>query len=79
MTLEKLIKKLQRKRNGSSGFLKAWLEDLSTLKSIYECSEYKCSIYDDMLNKYQTIYGFIWGLFATNYITEEEQKSFCRN
>lgn len=73
MTLEQLVEKLRKKGNGSGVFLETRLKDLSTLKDIYENSEYRRSAYYDLLSKYQLIYWYIWDLFATEYITKEEE------
>lgn len=65
MKLNDLIEKLkmEKGKNGTWGLLQQWIIDMNT-------AEYK----RDQDKTYEKIYGFLWGLEATDYITEEEKE-----
>lgn len=59
MTLKELINNLKQFENGSDYLLKVWLDELQLNRDL----------------NYQNIYGFIRGLFAVNFISENDEQS----
>lgn len=59
MNFKELIEKLKESENGSWYLLKMWLDELH--------------IYSEI--NYHIIYGFIRGLYAADYISEEDEQS----
>lgn len=59
MNFKELIEKLKESGNGSNYLLKMWLDDLHIFPEI----------------NYNNIYGFIRGLYAADYISEEDEQS----
>lgn len=65
MTFEELIKKLKNETdNGVYEILRYHLEDFKKFK--------------DITNEYEFINGILWGLYATNFISDHERKQLNR-
>ncbi len=62
MNFEKLIEKLETLGTGYSGMLLIWLGKLP------DCGGFS----------YDTIYGFVRGLAATNFITDSEESELLK-
>lgn len=58
MTINELIKKLDQEKRFESEVLKMWLDDYHK---------------NHDFNHYQKIYGFLFGLSAARYITNEQR------
>ena len=58
MTFYELINKLKGNETGVHALLQLWINDITS--GTFERS-------------YFSIYGFIWGLYHTNYITENDK------
>ena len=72
MNINELIEKLKCKKGNNLVYtlLETWLEEvnISSTKDIETKREY-----------YYNIYGFIWGLRATNFITDKEQNEITED
>lgn len=72
MNINELIEKLKCKKGKNFVYtlLETWLEELniSSTKDIETKREY-----------YYKIYGFIWGLRATNFITDKEENEITED
>lgn len=75
MTITDLIEKLKeeaykqadarKESNGAYGVLKEWYKEMLALDPYKDNKKFD--------NKFYSIYGFIWGLRAAYYITQEEK------
>ena len=67
--IEKIIDRLKQEhgKNGSYSVLGTWYKEDFTNNSMKAKEE-----------TYNIIYGFIFGLYATNFITEKERKAAIR-
>lgn len=77
MTIEDLIEKLKtEQKNGVYYVLFSWYRDLKNLCKEYKTEEAisrRLSLSERINEIYRGIDGFIWGLSAVNYISEEER------
>lgn len=77
MTIEALIKKLKtEKQNGTYYILLNWHEDLKKLHEEYKAEEAvdrRLSLDEHMRVIHREMSGFVWGLYAAEYISDTER------
>lgn len=77
MTIEALIEKLEtEKQNGTYYILLNWREDLKKLREEYKAEEdvmKRIFIGDKIHEIHREMSGFVWGLYAAEYISDTER------
>ena len=81
MTISELIKKLRTeapelngKPNGCYAVLQSWINDIEKIKNEYDLKKREFVRTINKLNEiYMELDGFLWGLYATGFISDKEQ------
>ncbi len=79
MTLEDLVKKIAGRGNGIYGVLRKWINDYKKLCEQIRERDISPATFNRLLAErryaYEVLSGFIWGLFAADYITYGERSN----
>lgn len=71
MKLKELVEKLRESKSSSCNMLDMWLGELNEFSAIYKV-DYSSTARKDLSETYERIYGFIRGLQALEYISDDE-------
>ena len=70
MTIKKLIEKMENEMMSASGVFKSWINDIDRYKNLDVSFTWTAKYIDET---FKSLSGFVWGLYATNFITENQR------
>jgi hypothetical protein len=71
MTIKKLIEKMENEMVSASGVFENWLNDIDRYKNLDVSFTCKSNC---ICERYKSLSGFVWGLYATHFITDNQRE-----